>query len=242
MKRLTLLSALMLGLAACGGTSDNRTPATSAPDMFAGEVEIVYPPNGTVIYAEVIAVHGTMFGAQDLTFTVQVNTIDGQLIAQTDVATERGDWQVELPHTYSGEPVEAVLRVIPIGVSEGIYTSVPLVIAGLSHRPEGVFGSLTRPTEGEVVGGDSIPVEGMASGVFEGTINLALVTPEGGIISEQIVTVMNPYFVDQVPWRSELVTNGHIGLARVWMYIISANDGLFITLGEANVIIEVSAG
>lgn len=242
MKKLTLWGVLVLALAACGGSSESNTPAPSAPEMFAGEVEIVYPPNGTVIYAEVMAVHGTMFGAQELTFTVQVNTIDGQPIAQADVTTGRGDWQVELPHTYSGEPVEAVLRVIPIGVSQGIYTSVPLVVAGLSHRPEGVFGSLTRPTEGEVVGGDSIPVEGKASGVFEGTINLALVTPEGGIISEQIVTVMNPYYVDEVPWRSELATNGHIGLARVWMYIISANDGSFTTLGEVNVIIEVSAG
>lgn len=241
MKRAALLSLLAMILAACGG-GNNNAPATSAPDMFAGEVEVVYPPNGTVIYAEVIAVHGTMFGAQELTFSVQVNTIDGQSIAQTNVTTGRGDWQVELPHTYSGEPVEAVLRVIPIGVSEGVYTSVPLVIAGFSHRPQGVFGSLTRPTEGEVVGGDSIPIEGKVSGVFEGTINLALVNPEGGFISEQIVTVMNPYYVDEVPWRSELVTNGHIGLARVWMYTIDANDGSFITLGEANVIIEVSAG
>jgi len=241
MKRTATISLIItiVFLAACGGGSDGSGRSTS----FNGEVDIVYPSNGTVIYAEAITVSGTMFGADQQTFTVELIDPDDAVIASADVQTQEGDWRVEIAHNYTGDPSEVTVRAVPSGEVEGEYDSATILLSNASLRPEGTFGTITAPLEGDVVGGDSILIEGTASGLFENTLIVEMVLPEGAVLAEQVLTVNNPYFIDEVPWQAELAfADDYTGPASIRAYYTSADDGSEIDLDQVGVMIEVAAG
>jgi hypothetical protein len=235
------LIIMIVFLAACGGGGGAEDNGGST--SFNGEVDIVFPSNGTVIYAEAITVSGTMFGADQQTFTVELIDPDDAVIASADVQTQEGDWSVEIPHNYTGDPSEVTVRAVPSGEVEGEYDSATILLSNASLRPEGTFGTITAPLEGDVVGGDSILIEGTASGLFENTLIVEMVLPEGTVLAEQILTVNNPYFIDEVPWQAELAfSDDYTGPASIRAYYTSADEGSEIDLDQVGVMVEVAAG
>jgi len=240
LKSLLFLLSILL-LSACGGTTDGASTQPTATPMLTGSIDILYPQTGTIVYAESLYLSGTVADVEQLTFTLQVIGADEQIIAQTNVDTPAGDWQIELIHGYTGEPTEATIRAIPL-TGDGIYDSASIIISANSYRPEGVFGSIITPGDGDIVGGDMLLVEGSVSGVFEGTFQLALINAAGTMIDEQTITAFNPYFIDEVPYQAELATNAYTGPATIRAYALSADDGSEIPLGSVSITIESSAG
>ena len=237
-----VVMASLLSLAACNGTAEtpviNSTPST---EPLIGDVSIVHPAEGSIIYSELLWVDGETSDWQGETFNLQLLDLDDNLIAQAKIQPESdGTWQVTLEHGYQGEPIEATLVIV--SNTEQILASRSVVIAGMAYRPEGVFGSITLPISGSTLGGDSFTVQGTASGVFENSFVVALETPDGEVIDQEVVTAFNPFYVDEMPWEAELETKGYIGIATIRAYAIAPSDGREAPLGSVNITITDAAG
>ena len=237
MRQITLLLMLLSLLSACSSTGDDNSNENS-PASFSGEVDIIYPTNGTVVYAETLTITGTLFGADSQAITLQLVNLDGEAIAEASLTAQTGDWQVELPHGYTGEPTEITIRAIPSGSDVGAYDSHTIFMADLSFRPEGRFATIRTPSDASPVGGDSILVEGTASGLSTNVIFVTLLDGNGNPIDEQRVDVFNPFFIDEVVWRTELVTGGYLGNGQI--QIIEEDDSEVLT--TVNIVIGDSAG
>jgi hypothetical protein len=209
-------------------------------------VEITYPLDGTIVYSELLYVSGTATDIPNKTFLIRLVGADDQKIVEAAVQPgEDGSWTVELAHGYNGEPMEMALLALPAveDVSnESDYAIHQIVVAAQSYRPQGSFGSITSPSEGGTVGGESFEVTGTVSGVFENTFILALMGEDGTEIDMKPVTMLNPYFLDEVPWVAELETNGYTGSAVIEVYEISARDGSKIPFGSVRVTVVQEAG
>jgi hypothetical protein len=240
-----LIFALLTLLAACGPVTPVATPMPTTPAVT-GTVEIEYPPAGTVVYSEVLQLSGMAQGVPDNQFAIQLTGADEKSMGRaTAQVNPDGTWTVEMVPGYTGEPMEVTILALPIydgAPPNSDYTISPIVLAGSSYRPEGVFGSVTLPSEGEQVGGDSIEVSGTASGVFENQFQVELRAPDGSVVTSQGVTLVNPYFADEVPWVIELATNGYTGPAEIRAFTNSPSDGSEILLGSVNVTITQDAG
>ncbi len=243
MIRLTCtVMALLLSLVACNGTSavptENITPST---EPLLGDVSIIHPEDGSIIYSELLWVDGETSDWQGGAFNLHLLDLDDNLIAQANVQPENdGTWRVTLEHGYQGEPIEATLVIV--SEDEQVLASRSIVIAGMAYRPEGVFGSITFPISGSSFGGDSFAVHGTASGVFENSFIVVLEAADGTVIDQEIVTAFNPFYVDEMPWETELETNGYTGEATIRAYAISPSDGQEEPLGSVNITITVAAG
>jgi hypothetical protein len=230
MRPLALL-ILLIALGACGPAvmpTPMQTVAPATPAPFR-RVNITYPQDGTVVYADKVYLSGA---SQDIrTFRVQLVNPDGQTIAEATVkAEDQGTWKVELAHGYTGEPMEVTVTTLPIeGQAEDTdYAIATIVIAGAKYRPEGIFGRITDPTEDSTVGGDTIQLSGAVSGIPQGSFTLALMNG-ANIIDQQTVMVFNPYTVDEAPWTAELRTKGYTGPASIRAYVLK--DGSQIEIG-----------
>lgn len=228
---------LLLFLAACQGDS-NQPSATEPPP--AASITIDSPQDGTVVYAETLYITGqTGSTAQNL--KIELVDIDDNVIAETTVNAQPGGWQIELPHGYTGDPSEVIVRAVNADAgSEQVYDSATILISDITHRPDGIFGSITYPANGIEVGGDMLLIEGRASGAPENTIIVELVGET--VIDSQVITLMNPYFVDEVPWQAELATNGYTGQATIQVYITSPQDGSQVILDSIIVTVITAAG
>lgn len=240
---ISLVTLILAG--ACGpGTPAATLPPT--PPEITGRVEITMPQPATVVYAEALYLSGTAENIPDNRFTLHLLDSDDQLLAQTAVTVqEDGRWQVELVHGYSGDPDEASILALPSypgAPAGGTYAARSIMLAGSSARPEGAFGSITGPLEGDSIGGDFIQVSGTVSGVFENEFTLELVSADGRVIDQRPVLTANPYYVDEVPWSAELATNGYTGPATVRAYDLSAHDGSEIALASVNITLTNTAG
>lgn len=225
-------------LSACSPATPAATPTATTPALV-GSVDIQYPEDGTTIYSEVLYVSGTSEGLPGDMFRLQVVGADDAIIAQnTIVADSDGPWQIEIPHGYSGEPVEATIYAVPADETvPGDYDVAGIVISGQSYRPEGTFGSIISPINGTAVDSDTIEVSGTASGVFENTFTLELLDSTGSMLNQQFVIVTNPYFIDEAPWKATLLTGDYTGAATIRAYAISARDGSEIDMGSVNITI-----
>jgi hypothetical protein len=230
-----LLAAAMIFLTAC----EAATSPTPAPP--ASPVDIVHPLEGTVIYAEMIYLSGTLQG-EPLGFRLELIGTDDTIIAQTTLNEEPGNWQVELIHGYAGDPSEITIRAVADDDPTQTYDTVTVFIADSDHRPPGSFGTIIEPAPDSGVGGDSILVQGTASGLFENEFILVLVAPDDSVIDEQFVLLSNPYFIDEVPWQAEFTGGDYTGPAEIRAYHIDAQDGSENTLDSVNVIIGEAAG
>ncbi len=240
MRVLTLL-VLIVMLAACT-LSESNVP-TATPGLM-GSVDIVYPPDGTTVYAEALSLRGTAQGLAGNTFTVEVVGVDDEIIARSSVTVTDGQWAVELPHGYGGEPMEVSIYALPSDVdltSDLRYDVGTVVLAGLSYRPEGTFGSITSPAVGDSVGGEYILVTGTASGLFEGTLLLGLYDPDGIEISRTVLTIEDQYY-NLVPWSAELPTNSYTGVAEIRAFYEQASDGKPVIIASIQVTVTQEAG
>jgi hypothetical protein len=213
-RALPILLGLLI-LSACQTTSSNSA-ATMLPQ--AQTARIHSPQNGVVIYAETIPIIGT---GQGESFTVQLVDIEDAVIAQAEATVSAGgEWGVDLVHGYHGEPSEMLVQVLD---SSGALLDVStIIVADVSHRPEGVYGWITWPVADAAVGGDVIFVEGMASGVDTFTVTLTL--PGGTLVDSKTVTTYNPNRIDEMPWSVELATQGLLGEAVIDAYFTPIDD------------------
>jgi hypothetical protein len=241
MRVFTTLALILLLLAAC--TSADSNAPTSVPGLT-GSVDLVYPLDGTTVYAEALSLRGTAQGLPNNTFTLEIVGVDDEIIARSSVVVTDGQWSVELPHSYTGEPIEVSIYAIPSDVdltSELRYDTGTIILAGLSYRPEGIFGSITTPTVGNTVSGETISVSGTASGLFEGNMLLGMYSADGTEISRIVMTLEGqPY--DVVPWTADLSTNGYVGLAEIRAFYQQASDGKPVILSSVQVTVSATAG
>lgn len=227
MRRIIL--AILFFTAACSPTTISSTLTPTIPALE-GNVDILYPEDGAVIYSEVMTISGT---ATTSDFTLKLIGPDEQVIAQA--AGQAGDWKIELVHGYSGEPIEVNILAVPIDAKTGIdYDIATILLANIDSRPEGIFASITSPAEGDTVGGEMIQVGGMASGLQ--TLSIALIGADGATIDSGNITLYNPYVIDNMPWTAEIATNGHTGGMEIR---ISSGDNI---LNSVNVNVTTEAG
>lgn len=213
MRRLSFLLMLpvLISLAACATGSSNGPTPTTPP--FTSEVTVTRPQPGTVIYAEVLHVAGMVNGDDTQTLVIDLSKT-GESLAQMTLDAAPGDWSLELPHDYAGQPVAVELIVRPAGTgTAGEYVRIPLTIADISHRPAGAFATIFVPQPGDTLGGDTILVEGTASGID--ALSAALLDANGAVLDEQDVTVDIPFLIDEVPWQVELAPGTYTGAARI---------------------------
>jgi hypothetical protein len=246
--RLSLIFAmLMMVIAACTpaasdpGTGELTVLSTEAP--LPGSVEIEVPENGAIIYAETMFISGTASDLPDGGFQLEVVTASGEQLVETTVQPDDGSWQVELVHGYEGDPMEAQIFALPVDTTiQGEYDVETIAVSSQDNRPEGTFGSIISPGEGVTLGGDSIEVSGTASGLFENTLVVVLEDAEGSVLDEEILTITNPYFIDEMVWSATLETDGYTGEATIRAYYQDAQDGDEVTLDEVTFTLQVAAG
>jgi hypothetical protein len=241
--RSLLTLVLILSMTTACSLSESSAP-TSAPGLI-GSVTINYPQDGTTVYAEMIYIQGTAEGLPNNTFTMEVVSVDDTIIARVTTTVTDGNWIVELPHQYTGEPVEVTIYAIPTDgdvATDASYDTAMIILAGNSYRPEGVFGSITSPVAGGAVGGESIQITGTASGLFENALTLGLYGADGAEISRTFITVMNPYFVDAALWSAELPTNGYVGAGELRASYTQASDGKEVVIATVPVTVAQEAG
>lgn len=219
MQRL-LFIWLMLLLAACTTEDGNGGfVSTATPEPFSAEVDLQYPPDGAVIYAETVTVSGTIEDETRYAFDVEIVDAEGNILAESSLDTS-GDWSVEIVHGYTGEPAEFSVRVVPPTANTGTYDRISILMASNSFRPEGTFGNITAPGEDAPIGGESILVEGTISGVESFTV--ALVDPAGFKLAEQTADVINPQRINEIPWQVELSLGTYTGTAEI--RLLNADD------------------
>ncbi len=238
--RAALFILFMLFSAACSPAVPAPTPTALIPTPDNGTVEILTPQTGSIIYADTLYLAGTATGVAG-EFTVQVIGADEQVIAQATVPTGGANWQVELPHGYSGDPTEAIIAARPTA-GDGEYDRVTVALAGEQQRPEGSFGSITAPAEGDTLGGDVIEVSGRGSGLFENSLLISLIAADGAVLDNQIITLNNPYFIDDVPWRAELSTRNYSGSAAIHIFYQSMSGSDDVTLDSTEIHLTQEAG
>jgi hypothetical protein len=248
MKKSLILIFLLL-LAACTAnpaTQEAGEIATLPPttSQLQGNVDIVYPISGSIIYTEALWLEGTAENVPTDGFMIQVIAPDDTVLAQSIVVPQDGQWQIEIPHNYNGDPSEATIIAKSIDTSiAGDYDIVSIVISGAENRPEGIFGSLLVPNEGDTVGGDTIYVSGRGSGFFENTFTVVLETADDAEqISSVIVTMHNPYFMDDMVWEAEIPRNDFVGNGVIRGYYTSAETGEEIEVFRVNVVVSSVAG
>jgi len=225
--RLFFIVLLLFSLAACGRAATPPLLELS-PAPPTEPVRIDYPPTGAVIYADTIPLAGW---AAIPDFTIELVDLDEHVVAQVAVTGADAAWTVELVHGYTGAPTEMLLRATPIVSAEPpiYYTMVTIALAGSAARPAETFGTITFPAEGTSLGGDFIPVTGIASGAPDNTFWVILTTADGAVVDRREVTFYNPQSVDAMPWTTELTTGGYIGPATITAYFTSPEDDQPIT-------------
>lgn len=228
MKTILLLITLLL-LTAC-----------TTSDEPGNTVTITYPTNGTVIYAEALTVQGTLQGDTELPIEIVLVNRDNQATIAEANTVAGSTWRVEMPLNYSGDPLQTELT---IRSEDGAttYATSQLVIADLSFRPQGTFGTIVFPEGESTIGGDSVQIEGSASGIAENLLTIRLLNGEGLVIREQPLTIINPYFIDEVPWKVAIDLADVDDLAQIQL-VSTDENGDEIILHEVNVTVETAAG
>jgi hypothetical protein len=226
MRVLTALALIIVLFAACTPADNNAPPVPTATAGLSGSVDIVYPLDGSTVYAESLSLRGTAQGLANNTFTLEVVGVDDEIIARSSVTATDGQWAVEPESDLTSE-----LR----------YDVGTVVLAGISYRPEGTFGSITSPAPNSTVGGEIVPVNGLASGLFEGTLLVGMYGADGTEISRVVLTIGDQYY-NLVPWLAELPTNAYIGLAEIRAFYEQASDGKPVIIASIQVTVTQEAG
>lgn len=241
MRRFIAVFVLLMILTACSSDGGDDSQPSDNPTSFSGEVDIIQPLEGTVIYAESMLIIGTLFGSESETFTLQLVNPDDDIIAETTLTVSRGNWEVEIPHGYTGNPTAITIRAVPENFELGAYDSVSIFMADLSFRPEGTFVTVRAPAQDAPVGGDSILIEGSVSGLSTNMLLVALVDAEGSTLAEQTIEVFNPFFIDETLWNVEFALGTYVGEAQIQVSDV-ADDGSTALLTSVDIVIGDSAG
>lgn len=241
--RLVMMLTVMTLLVACRPAAvlpiPTTTEATAQP--LTGSVEIITPFVGAVIYSELIALSGVATGLPENAFALTLTGPDGEHLAGATVSAASKTWSLELAHTYTGEPIEVTISAQPIDL-HGVYTQRTIALAGLSYRPEGMFGSITLPTDGSTIGGEFLLITGTASGVPEYALTIDLIADDGRVVARTYAQTANPYVIDDMPWTAELGINGHFGPATIQLGAQNEAENTVTPLDSIQIQIETAAG
>lgn len=243
MRLLILICCIALVVTGCGGDPQaaSETPVTPSAAPLSGAVDIEFPPDGAVIFAETLHLAGTSDGVE--TFVIQLVDVNEAVIAESTITPDSdGRWRTEVVHGYTGEPTEVNIMALPADDDTRDYDIATIVLTDISNRPQGVFGAIFSPFDGATVGGDTIEVTGTASGLFEGTMQLELTDEDGIVISTMVVTVFNPNLIDEIPWTADLPTSGYQGEATIRAYSVDMADGSEDLIGQVTITITDAAG
>lgn len=210
MPKQIIYFVILFLLASCGTDTQSKTPVPTEPPLE-GRVQVTSPQIGSIIYAEVLAIAGTIEDVD--AFQLQIETLDGVMLFDGEIEGVDGRWSREIVHHYDGEPIEAVIRAKSTNSRVTLtYSEVPILIASRAYREDGIFGSILFPADQQSVGGDAIEITGTASGIPNNRLSIMLRHDEG-LIDKQIITLDNPYQIDERVWVSNLLTNGYQGEA-----------------------------
>lgn len=236
-----LMIVSILVLAACGGSSEpeRSTSPTATMEAGTGAVDILLPQNGSIIYAEAIQISGRLDGAAQQ-FAIRLVTPDDETITETTLDTQPGDWSVELAHGYTGDPTEVEIQAV--SSAGDVYDAATILLSDVSNRIEGSFALIHLPLDGDTVGGDMIPVQGRASGIAGDQLTVELVDSSNTVIDTQIVTLNNPYVIDEVPWQADLALNEATGAATIRVSAPDVESGEMIEYDRIAVVLSEAAG
>lgn len=241
---LSAMIFIFTAFAACTPASVPPPASTATPaPMLAGSVQLHNPPQGAVIYAEVMLLQGEATDLPEDQLRLVLTGPEGEIIAGATVQVTAGTWQTLLIHHYNGEPIEVTLSVYPADPAAATpYIQQPIVLAGLRYRPEGASGSILFPAEGDTVGGQMLLVTGTASGVPEHTLTIDLLNEDGQMLTRTYASTTNPYLIDEMPWRAELATHDHIGPATLRLGMLDEAENTVFLLDAIDIIIDTAAG
>lgn len=214
MPKFILLAIIILIVSACGaGDAVPDVPPTPTEPPLIGGVDIFSPQLGSIIYAETLAVGGSIDGVD--AFRLTIETVNDDPLFDGIINNVNGSWQSEIIHGYQGEPIEAILtaRSTDRRVSL-VYDELAILIASVNYREDGIFGQILFPSDAQQVGGDAIQVSGTVSGLPDNRLSIMLRHDEG-LIDKQIITIDNPYRIDERVWSADLLTNGYLGRATI---------------------------
>ena len=111
----------------------------------------------------------------------------------------------------------------------------------LDYREAGISGLILFPTEGLSVGGDSIQIEGTASGIPDNRLSISLRHDEG-LIDKQVIILDNPYRIDARTWSADLLTNNYQGVATIDIAYIDPQTNSEQILDTISIVIGSAAG
>lgn len=228
---------LLLGFcAACMATSTDTPPIETS-----ASVTINAPSIGTVIYSDRIYVAGTADALPENNFQLEVATVADEVLGEAIIEPQNGEWNVQLPHNYTGDPTEITIRAYAEGAEAGTeYDIAAAVLSPADNRPEGTYGLILQPSDGDTAGGEQIPLFGVISGIDADELIVRLIMGDE-IITEQIISVDYPNRADEIPWQADLSTSERTGPVTITVGYADAEDG-FILLDEVSIVLTAIAG
>jgi hypothetical protein len=238
MRRLFFLLTIITLVSACGTDNTPAEPPVPTEPPLIGGVDITSPKLGSVIYAETLFVTGTIEGVD--AFRLHISTLNGDILFDGSISGVDGHWSREIVHNYNGEPVEAIILAKSTDSRVSLqYDERPILIASASYREDGLMGLILFPTEQQSVGGDSIQIEGTASGIPDNRLSISLRHDEG-LIDKQVIILDNPYRIDARTWSGDLLTNNYQGIATIDIAYTDPEtnteqiiDSITVTIGSA---------
>jgi hypothetical protein len=237
-RRLFILFFIII-LSACGADTPAEPPTPTEPPLI-GAVQITSPKLGSVIYAETLYISGTIQGVD--AFTLHIETVTGETLFNGEITGVNGHWNREIIHGYTGEPIEAIIQAKSTDSHVSLqYDELPILISSLTYREDGIFGLVLFPSEQQSVGGDSIQVEGTASGIPDSRLSI-LLRHDKGLIDKQIIVLDNPYRIDERTWTADLLTNGYLGTAFIDIAYTDSETKSELILDTISIIIGSAAG
>jgi uncharacterized protein YceK len=228
--RVVLLFVVFI-LSGCGSITGGPTPT---PDPIAGEVTLVSPPQGSVIYASTVYVSGSLAGIDRKSLLVRLMKPDGGVIAQARIEATEGEWGAEIIHGYTGEPTPVTVEVVPaIAAEAGVLAQSQILFGVLSERPEGAFINILTPQDGVEVGGDTVQIMGTASGIEGNTLLVELIGDSGEVIESETIVLMSRYAIDETPWTAALTPGEYRGNAVLQVTGGEVIERLTVLVGES---------
>jgi len=236
LKRIAIILAMLPGLAACrSGMTTNTTPAVSSslPSTQPAAVpSLTVPPpdNQSVPEAILILEPGPgsrlvsplrVAGMADSTFeqnlVVRILLDDGSQLAQipTTIQSElgqRGEFQVEIPFSVSGEQ-QAFIQVYSSSPRDGGITHLastgvlladtgPADIRLIEAHPEHI--QITNLAPGDSLNGGVAHVEGVALASFEQTLVVDILGEDGSVLGSQSLIVDSPEWGQPGPFQVDV--------------------------------------
>lgn len=210
--RLISLLLLFLFLTACSATPTD--PST-------GTITLIYPPENATIYSDLLTVSGTLSDVPMQSIRFEIIDADGTIRAHAMATVTTGAWTIEIPLPAVVQPESYRLAIVVgdtpyhVNVTDrtadtAIFVTRPFTRAPLSERIDEITVTIDLEA-GATIGGDTIPVNGRASGIT--TFTVELVDSTQTILASQRITRPNP--LDEAPWLAELAPGAYTGSALI---------------------------